>query len=113
MTTTNKIHGIIHSASASAAAIGAGLAQLPGSDMPILCSLQTTMIIAIANIHGQSIDSSIARDLLVTYSAGYGGRALSQCLVGWIPAWGNTINASTAASITEAIGWSANAYFKK
>ena len=33
------------------------------------------------------------------------GRGVSQALVGWIPGVGNIINASTAASITEGLGW--------
>ena len=39
------IHGIIHTASASAGLVGAGLSQIPGSDAPVIVSLQTTMII--------------------------------------------------------------------
>ena len=37
-------------------------------------------------------------------AAGVGG-GLAQFLVGWIPIAGNIINAGTAASITEALGW--------
>lgn len=33
------------------------------------------------------------------------GRTASQVLVGWIPGIGNAINATTAAGITEAMGW--------
>lgn len=33
------------------------------------------------------------------------GRAVSQVLVGWIPGLGNAINASTAAALTESVGW--------
>ena len=33
------------------------------------------------------------------------GRAVSQVLVGWIPFVGNAINASTAAALTESVGW--------
>lgn len=39
------------------------------------------------------------------------GRGISQVLVGWIPGYGNAINATTAAAVTEAIGWAADAYF--
>jgi len=111
MNRKQKIHSIIHSASAAAAAVGGGLAQLPGSDMPVLCSIQATMVIAIANEHGAEISKAAAMDLVVTYAAGYGGRAISQWLVGWIPGWGNAVNAATAASITEAVGWYADNYF--
>ena len=33
------------------------------------------------------------------------GRTASQVLIGWIPGVGNVINACTAATITETIGW--------
>jgi uncharacterized protein (DUF697 family) len=33
------------------------------------------------------------------------GRTASQALVGWIPGFGNAINMTTAAGLTEAIGW--------
>jgi uncharacterized protein (DUF697 family) len=111
MNRDQKIHSIIHSASAAAAAVGGGLAQLPGSDMPVLCSIQATMVMAIANEHGAEISKAAAMDLVITYAAGYGGRAISQWLVGWIPGWGNAVNAATAASITEAVGWYADTYF--
>lgn len=112
-TDRKKIHAIIHSASVTAGGIGAGLAQLPGSDMPVLMALQTGMIVAIGSEHGCEITKTHAKSLLLTLPAAYGGRALSQFLIGWIPGFGNAINATTAATITESIGWSADAYFKK
>jgi hypothetical protein len=33
------------------------------------------------------------------------GRSISQVLVGWLPIYENIINASTAAGVTETIGW--------
>ena len=44
-------------------------------------------------------------------SAAAAGRGLSQCLLGWVPGLGNAVNAVTAAALTEAIGWAADAYF--
>ena len=110
-TRDEKIHGIIHVAAASAAGVGGGLAQIPGADMPIIMGIQTAMIIAIGNEYGASVTETAAADLLLTFSAGMGGRFISQLLVGWIPGYGNAINASTAFAFTEAIGWAANAYF--
>jgi uncharacterized protein (DUF697 family) len=112
-TRNQKIHGIIHVASASAAGVGSGLAQLPGADAPVLVSIQTAMIVAIAHQHGFEITKALAMELLVGYAATAGGRLVSQILVGWIPGFGNAINASTAAAITEAIGWAADGYFAK
>ena len=111
MASNHKIHGIIHTASASAAAVGAGLAQIPGSDAPVIAGIQTTMILAIADEHDVKVSKAAAADLLLTFAATTGGRALSQALVGWIPGYGNVINAATAASLTEAVGWAADEYF--
>lgn len=112
-TRNRKIHSIIHFASVTAGGIGAGLAQLPGSDMPMLMALQTAMILAIGHEHGCEITRSKAKTILLTLPAGYGGRSLSQVLIGWIPGYGNAINAGTAMAVTEAVGWAADAYFKQ
>ena len=45
-----KCMGIIHAASVSAAGIGAGLANIPGSDAPALLAIQTTMIISLGAV---------------------------------------------------------------
>lgn len=110
-TDNQKVHGIIHVAAASAAAVGAGMAQLPGSDAPVLIAIQTAMISAIGEVHNQRITKEKAFTLLSTFMATVGGRTLSQWLIGWMPGWGNAVNATTAATITEAIGWAADAYF--
>ena len=110
-TKNQKVHGIVHAASIAAAAVGAGLAQVPGSDAPVLAGIQTTMIIAVAHEQGAAITKGAAADLLLTFAATHVGRGISQWLVGWVPGWGNAINATTAAALTEAVGWAADAYF--
>jgi uncharacterized protein (DUF697 family) len=111
--TSGGVKKIIHMAAAAAAAVGAGLAQVPGSDAPVLVSIQTTMIIAIAQEYGVPVTKAAAADLLLTFTATAVGRGISQWLVGWIPGLGNVINASTAAALTEAVGWAADAYFRE
>lgn len=110
-TKKQKIHAIIHTAALTAGGVGSGLAQIPGADMPILMALQTAMIVAIGAEYDCAITKSNAKSILLTFPAGYGGRALSQYLTGWIPGLSNAINASTAMVMTETIGWAANAYF--
>ncbi len=112
LTPKDKVHGIIHTAAASAGAVGAGLAQLPMADHIPITAIQISMISAIALVHGRSIGEAGATSLLGTFTATIGGRAVSQFLVGWIPGIGNAINASTAAGLTEAVGWAAHAYFE-
>ena len=108
-TTTKKekalCNSIIHTASAAAAAVGAGLAQLPGSDNAFLMPIQLTMIISLGKVYGIQMDESSAKAAMASGSAHAVGRAASQALVGHIPVAGNVINAVTAAGLTETIGW--------
>ncbi len=103
-----KIHIIIHGAAASAASAGAGLAQFPGTDNAVITPIQIAMIVAIGEVHGQKLSESAAVSTLSAASAGIAGRTLSQFLVGWVPGYGNAVNATTAFAITEAIGWAAD-----
>ncbi|HEY1856961.1 hypothetical protein [Acidocella sp.] len=110
-TKAEKIHALIHAAAASCAAVGGGLAQAPGTDTAVITPIQVAMIVAIGAEHCTSIGKTAAAELILPFSAAALGRGLSQCLLGWIPGLGNAINAVTAAALTEAIGWAANAYF--
>ena len=102
---TIAVNAAIHTASAAAAAIGAGLAQLPGSDSLALIPIQTTMVIAIGKAFGKTLDQSAAKAAVGTATATLVGRGVSQVLLGWIPGVGNFLNAATAAGVTEALGW--------
>lgn len=101
----NKCHAIIHSASASAGAVGAGLAQIPCSDNAVITPIQLTMTIALGRVFGIELTDSAARASLASLAAATVGRTASQVLIGWIPIAGNIVNACTAASITETLGW--------
>lgn len=46
----SKCHAIIHTASASAAAVGAGLAQLPGSDNAAITPIQLAMTVSLGAV---------------------------------------------------------------
>lgn len=101
----NKCHAIIHTASVSAGAIGAGLAQIPCSDNAVITPIQLTMTVALGRVFGLELTDSAARASLASVAAATLGRTASQLLLGWIPVAGNIVNACTAASLTEAIGW--------
>lgn len=47
-----RCHAIIHSASLSVGAVGAGLAQLPCSDNAVIASIQLFMTIALGRVFG-------------------------------------------------------------
>lgn len=100
-----KCHAIIHTASASAAAIGGGLAQIPGSDNAVITPIQLTMTISLGHVFGKSLTQSTALAAIGSVAASTVGRTVSQFLIGWIPGVGNIVNATTAASLTEALGW--------
>lgn len=100
-----KCHAIIHSASASAGAVGAGLAHFPGSDNAIITPIQLVMTISLGRVFGLELTDSAARAAWASVAAATVGRTVSQFLIGWIPIAGNIINAGTAAFITEVIGW--------
>ena len=61
------------------------------ANISVLLGLILGMIIAIAQCHGANLTKTAAADLLLTFSASLGGRFISQCLIGWIPGWGNTV----------------------
>lgn len=101
----NKCRAIIHSASVAAAAVGGGLAQVPMSDNAVITPIQLTMAISLGKVFDITLDQSAAKAAIASASAALVGRTLSQILVGWIPVIGNGINATTAATLTETIGW--------
>ena len=100
-----KCHAIIHTASASATAVGAGMAQIPGSDNAVITPIQLAMAISLGKVFGVSLTETTAMAAIGSVAANTLGRTASQLLVGWIPGLGNAINAATAASLTEAMGW--------
>ena len=100
-----KCNGIIHAASAAAGGIGAGLAQLPGSDSLAISGIQIAMTISLGAVFGIKLDESGAKAMLAGSVGSTVGRTISQLLIGWIPGVGNAVNATTAIGITEALGW--------
>jgi uncharacterized protein (DUF697 family) len=110
-TKAEKRHALIHAAAAACAAVGGGLAQAPGADTAVITPIQVAMIVALGAEHGTPISKTAAAELILPFSAAAVGRGLSQCLLGWVPGLGNVVNAITAAALTEAIGWAADAYF--
>ena len=109
----NKCHAIIHGASALAGSAAAGLAQIPGSDNAVIVPIQWGMIISLGSVFSIDITESVAKSILASTAATFVGRGISQFLVGWIPGIGNAINATTAAGVTETIGWAIAKSFDK
>lgn len=106
-------NGVIHAASVAAGGVGAGLAQVPCSDNMIITPIQLTMAISLGKVFGIDLDQSAAKAAVASAAAATVGRSVSQILAGWIPVVGNAVNAATAASVTEAIGWIMAKEFEK
>lgn len=107
----SKCNAIIHTASASAGAVGTGLAQIPLSDNALIVPIQITMIISLGKVFDIRLTEGAAKGILATVGTSFIGRSISQVLVGWVPGVGNAINTATAAGITEATGWAAVKHF--
>lgn len=106
-----KCHTIIHSAAASAGAVGTGMAQIPLADNAVITPIQIAMIVSIGSVFEMRITESVAKGIIATCATSIAGRGVSQLLWGWIPGLGNAINTATATGITEAIGWVAVKHF--
>ena len=100
-----ECHTIIHTASVAAEGVGGVFAQIPGTDNAVITPIQRTMTISLGRVFGKSLSEASAKAALASVAAATVGRTASQVLVGWIPGIGNAINATTAAGITEAMGW--------
>jgi len=101
----NKCHLIIHGAAASGAGIAAALAQLPGSDNVPLVAVEVGMTISLGAVFGISLTESGAKSMIASSTGTLVGRGIYQFLIGWIPGLGNVLNAGTAATVIEGLGW--------
>jgi len=101
----NACHAIIHSHAAGASAVAAGLAQVPDVDNGPLFAIEVAMTIELGAVFGISLTKNAATAALSGVVGTAVGRTISQFLIGWMPGIGNAVNAATAASVVEAIGW--------
>lgn len=100
-----KCHAIIHSAALAAGGVGAGLAQIPLSDNLVIMPIQIGMVGSLGSVFDKSLGEAAITSLISAAAATVVGRNLAGALVGWIPGIGNVIQASTAFTLTETIGW--------
>ena len=75
-----KCNRIIHAASASAAGVGIGLAQVPGSDNAVITPIQLTMTLALGRVFGIELTESSAKATLASMAGATIGRTISQVL---------------------------------
>ena len=99
-------HIAIHSATTAAAAAGA--IPIPMSDAIPITAAQVAMIISLGKVFGISLSQSAAKSIasvVVTQQAGHAIFAnILKCIPGGGVA-GAVVGATTAATLTEALGW--------
>lgn len=102
-----KCHAAIHSASAAAAAAGA--IPIPMSDTIPITGAQIGMVIALGKVFDVSLSKSLAESIAKILLAQQVGRAVFVNALKFIPGAGTiiggVIGATTAAGVTELLGW--------
>lgn len=63
------------------------------------------MLVALGKVFDIEFTKSAAKNVLVSQCGSTVGRAISKVAVGWLPGVGNIVNATTAVTVTEALGW--------
>lgn len=96
---------IIHEASVSTA-VGAGMAQISMVDAVLITSIQIGMIMALGKVFGVEISESFVETTVYTFVTENVGRTVARGLIGTILIFENIIKGSTAAVLTESLGWS-------
>lgn len=102
-----KCHVAIHSASAASAAAGA--IPIPMSDAIPITTAQIGMIIALGKLFGITLSNAAAKAIAGVAITQQAGRAIFTNIIKAIPGAGSVlggvIGASTAAVLTETLGW--------
>ncbi|MDX2239510.1 MAG: GTPase [Leptolyngbyaceae cyanobacterium bins.302] len=84
---------------------------LPFATMPVLTTLQVTMVVAIGQLYGQTLSPSQAGGLVSAIAGGFAAQAIGRELIKFIPGFGSVIAASWAGAYTWALGEAACVYF--
>ena len=104
---------LVKSTTAVSAAIGAQ--PIPLADLPILTSLQLTMISGIMYVSGRERSLRAAAEFAGALGANVGAAMLlregARAILKFFPGWGNVVCGLVAGSGTYAIGRAATAYF--
>ena len=104
---------LVKSTTAICAAIGAQ--PIPLADLPILTSLQLTMISGIMYVSGRERSLRAATEFIGALGANVGAAVLlrqgTRAILKFFPGWGNVVCGLVAGSATYAIGRAATAFF--
>lgn len=102
-----KCHAAIHTATAASAAAGA--IPIPMSDAIPITAAQIAMVIALGKAFDVTLSEAAAKSIMGVGLTQQVGRTVASGLLKMVPGVGTVvggvIGASTAAALTEALGW--------
>ncbi len=84
---------------------------LPFATMPVLTTLQVSMVGLIGKIYGQTISPSQAGGIISAIAGGFFAQAIGRELIKFIPGLGSVVAASWSAAYTWALGEGVCVYF--
>jgi uncharacterized protein (DUF697 family)/GTP-binding protein EngB required for normal cell division len=84
---------------------------LPLATMPVLTTLQVSMVTLLGRLYGQNLSPSQAGGIVSAIAGGFLAQAIGRELVKFIPGLGSAIAASWATAYTWSLGESACVYF--
>ncbi|HEX2912983.1 MAG TPA: GTPase [Chloroflexia bacterium] len=94
---------------------GVASQPIPVADLPVLTSLQVSMITGIAYIGGKELSLAAVREFMVALGVNVGSafvlREIARGLLKLVPGYGEVISGGVAAVATRALGMAAIAYF--
>jgi uncharacterized protein (DUF697 family)/predicted GTPase len=93
-------------ASATVAAI-----PFPFADLPVLTTIQVSMVGLLGKLYGQTLTPSQAGGVISAIAGGFLAQLVARQLIKFIPGFGSVISASWAAAYTWALGEGACVYF--
>ncbi|MEO0988211.1 MAG: GTPase [Cyanobacteria bacterium J06639_14] len=98
----------------SAFAVMAGIAAavpLPFATMPVLTSLQVSMVVVLGRVYNQKLTMAQALGVVSTLAGGFFAQAVGRELVKFIPGIGSVVATSWSVAYTWALGEGACVYF--
>lgn len=84
---------------------------VPGADFAVLTLNQIRLVLRLAAAHGVEVDQNRLPELLATFGAAFGLRAVARQLLGVIPVAGWLVKGGIAYAGTRALGEAAHRYF--
>jgi small GTP-binding protein len=101
---------------AALVSLAAGVEPIPLIDIPILLGTQVRLVLRLAALYGEPLDSVNAmknvRELLTTMVSGLGLRYLAQQAAKWVPFGGDFVAGTIAGAATWSIGQVALEYYE-